>query len=47
MEEAVSYWKTYQDDFDMVLVTTEGTIYATEGVSGKLQSRRDIQVITG
>lgn len=47
MENAVSYWKTYRDDFEMILITREGVIYATEGVSGQLQSRRDIQVITG
>lgn len=45
MEDAVSYWKTYRDDFEMILIAEDGTIYATEGVSGQLQSRRDIQVI--
>lgn len=47
MEDAVSYWRTYRDDFEMILITEEGTIYATEGVSGQLQSRRDIRIITG
>lgn len=47
MEDAVSCWRTYRDDFEMILITEEGTIYATEGVSGQLQSRRGIQVIKG
>lgn len=45
MEEAVSFWKTYGDTFEMVLITSEGELYATEGVSGQLQSGREIQVI--
>lgn len=46
MEDAVSYWKRYRDDFEMILITKNGVIYATEGISGQIQSRREIQIIT-
>ena len=45
---AADYWREHgqEDSFEMVLITEDGEVFATEGVSGQLQSRRDIQVIT-
>jgi len=44
-EDAVSYWKTCGDAFDMVLITTEGEIYATEKISGQMESKKEITII--
>lgn len=37
-EEAVSYWRENADEFDMVLITAAGKIYATDGISDHLFS---------
>ena len=42
LADAVSYWKEYGEEFEMVLITTGGEIYATEGVCGRLSSEREI-----
>lgn len=36
-EEAASYWRDRADVFDMILITADGEIYVTEGISGKLE----------
>lgn len=38
-KEAVSYWRESGCGFDMVLITGDGKIYVTEGISGKLKSQ--------
>lgn len=42
LEDAISYWRTYGDDFEMVLISRKGEIYATEGICGRLSSEREI-----
>ena len=44
-EGAVSYWKTYGEDFELVLITAEGEIYATEGIGGQLESKREVVLV--
>lgn len=44
-EGAVSYWRTYGEDFELVLITQEGEIYATEGVSGQLEAEDGFRVV--
>lgn len=44
-EDAVSYWKTYGEDFELVLITDEGDIYATEGIGGRLESETGFTVV--
>ncbi len=46
VEDAVSYWRMHGEDFEMVLITDGGVIYATEGISGGLESEREIVVIS-
>lgn len=38
-EEAVSYWRDREDAFDLILIAEDGKIYATEGLSDRLESR--------
>ena len=47
MEDAVSYWKAYEDEFEMVLITEAGEIYATEGIFGLIRTEREVEEITG
>lgn len=44
-EGAVSYWKTYGEDFELVLITAEGDIYVTEGIGGRLESKREVVLV--
>lgn len=39
-EEAVRFWKAHPKEFDMVLVTDDGKIYITEGLSDRFSSER-------
>jgi thiamine biosynthesis lipoprotein len=45
LEQASDYWRSYGTSFDMVLVTTEGELYVTEGISDRLTSDSEIQVL--
>ncbi len=47
MADAVSYWKAYGDEFEMVLITEAGEIYATEGIFGLIRTEREVEEITG
>ncbi len=44
-EDAVSYWREYGENFEMVLITDEGEIYATAEICGRLSSEREIVVV--
>lgn len=35
-EDAVSYWRDYGEDFEMVLITDKGELFVTEGMSGDI-----------
>jgi thiamine biosynthesis lipoprotein len=45
LEQASDYWRSYGTSFDMVLVTTEGELYVTEGISDRLTSDSEIHVL--
>ena len=45
--DAVSYWKAYGDEFEMVLITEAGEIYATESIFGLISPEREVEEITG
>jgi thiamine biosynthesis lipoprotein len=42
---AVAYWQSYREMFDMVLVTDEGEIYATDGISSQLTTDKEVNVL--
>ena len=45
LEDAVSYWRTYGDDFEMVLITSHGELYGTEGICGQLRAEGEIRTV--
>lgn len=45
-EKAVEYWKTYGEDFDMVLVTRDARVLVTEGIADRFTSDYPITVIS-
>lgn len=45
LQDAVSFWKKYKEDFDMVLITARGELYVTEGLSETIQAKQEIHVI--
>jgi hypothetical protein len=46
LDDAVDYWKSHGDSFDMVLITDEGELYATDGISSQLTTEKEIHVLT-
>lgn len=44
-EEAVSYWRAHESEFELVLITDQGTICTTEGICEQLSSEREITVV--
>ena len=34
LDDTIAYWQTHQDEFDMILATTENTIYITKNLQG-------------
>ena len=45
-DEAVSYWREHTDTFDMVLITVDGKLYATEGIADRIRTERELSGIT-
>lgn len=45
LDEAISYWKTYGEAFDMILITDGGDIYITEGLDGDFRTDDEVTVI--
>lgn len=46
LEKASDYWREHCEEFEMILVTDDGSIYATEGTSDSFHCIRDYDVIT-
>ncbi len=44
--EAISYWRKNTDTFDMVLITVDGKLYATEGITDRIRTERELSGIT-
>ncbi len=38
LEKSISYWQTYGNDFDLIMMTEEGDVYITEGVANSFTS---------
>lgn len=45
-EDAASYWKADGSKFEMVLITRDGAVYATEGLKGRIETEREITIIS-
>lgn len=45
LEGAISYWREYGAEFDMVLMTEEGEVYVTEPIAGSFTSDFTVHVI--
>lgn len=44
-DKAISYWQTFGDDFDMVLMTEDGEVYVTEPIAADFCSDFTVHVI--
>lgn len=44
-EEAVTYWREHESEFEMVLITDQGAIFATEGIYENLSSEREVVAV--
>ena len=45
-EDAVEYWRTHCEEFDMVLITDRGEICVTEGLQGRFRSETDYMILS-
>ena len=45
LEEAISYWRASGGGFDLILLSDEGEILVTEGISGSFQSELPVTVV--
>ena len=44
-DDAVSYWRAHEGEFETVLITDQGTIFVTEGIYEHLSSEREVMVV--
>ncbi|MDD3217558.1 MAG: FAD:protein FMN transferase [Lachnospiraceae bacterium] len=44
-DRATGYWREHSDEFDMILLSEEGTVYVTEGISEDFNSEYITEVI--
>ena len=44
-DKAVEYWNAHSDEFDMILLTEEKTLYVTEGIASQFRSELEFQII--
>lgn len=45
VEKASDYWRQHADTFDAVMVSEDGTVYATEGIADSFSCEQDVTVI--
>jgi thiamine biosynthesis lipoprotein len=45
LDRAIAYWQSEGESFDMVLVTVEGELYVTEGISERLTTEKEVIVV--
>ena len=45
LDEAEAYWRIYADEFDMILMTDDGTVYVTEGIRDRFRTKRKMEVL--
>ena len=46
-DKALKYWQQHKEEFDMILVTDDGKVIVTEGISDKYTSDREYTVYNG
>lgn len=46
LEKAADYWRANVETFEAILITDEGVLYATEGLSGQISSSHEIHFLT-
>lgn len=44
-EDAVSFWRAYGENFEMVLITEDRQIYVTEGISSDFQTDEEVLIL--
>lgn len=45
LDEAEAYWRIYADEFDMILMTDDGTVYVTEGIQDRFRTKGKMEVL--
>jgi thiamine biosynthesis lipoprotein len=45
LDRAISYWQTYGDDFDMILMTEDGQVYITAPLQGQFTTDYPLHII--
>lgn len=45
LEKGVEYWRNSTEDFEMILYTTDGTLYASSGVASAFTADLDVEVL--
>lgn len=45
LDEAAAYWRTYADEFDMILMADDGTVYVTEGIRDRFRTKGKLEVL--
>ncbi len=45
LDEATEYWRTYADEFDMILMADDGTVYVTEGIQDQFRTKEKMKVL--
>ena len=44
-DEAEAYWRIYADEFDMIVMTDEGTVYVTEGILDRFRTKGKMELL--
>ena len=44
-DKAIDYWRTYSDEFDMILLTDDEQLYVSEGIKDSFTSDRDVNIV--
>ena len=45
LADATQFWRSHAEEFDAIFITDDGTLYATEGLRGSIQSEHEIRFI--
>ena len=46
LEEAADYWRAHSEAFEAILITDDGTLYATEGLRDRISSSHEVHFLT-
>ena len=44
-DQAVDFWRKHNDEFDMILVDDNSTIYVSEGIAEHFSSDKEVQIV--